>query len=221
MATEAVLQLRTADAGDRDDAVSDVPAGRPDVCEQAGAEADGQSGPDACPTAGLCAGVLQAPPDAGAAGPAGVPAAREGWAIKAARLDGMLADPGLCAVLCDRLAEGETLAEIAQAWDIPAGRLRRWLMEDETRYTAYRRALQIDAHRLVQEAVAIADHVPTAKLEVQHARLRIETRFKTAAYHDRETYGEQAGGGGGKTQVNVIVQRSPSPVAIEAPTQGD
>ena len=215
MATEPVLQLRAGDGGDGDDAVSGVSEGRGPLADEAGATGDGHAHETAAAQPQTGAAVLLAASGAPLArGPAAA-RAREGWAVKAARLDGMLADEGLCDVLCQRLMEGETVEQIACAWEVPAGRLRRWLMDDGTRYEAYRRALQIDAHRLVQEAVAIADRVPSSKTDVLHAKLRIETRFKTAAYHDRETYGDTAGKGGG-TQVNVIVQRSQ---AVSQPTK--
>ena len=220
METEPVLQLRAADGGDGDDAVSSVSAGGAGVSGEAGAESDGGPGCVARPAAGVRAAVLPDASAAGAAVPAGVsspPRPRESWAVKAARLDGLLADPGLCATVCERLAEGETVAEIAAAWDIPAGRLRRWLLDDETRYGQYRRARQLDAHRLVEEAVAIADRASVEdKAGVMKAKLQVDTRFRTAAYHDRETYGDTAGKGGG-TQVNVIVQRQQTTAPVSQP----
>ena len=174
MATEPVLQLRAGDGGDGDDAVSGVSEGRGPLADEAGATGDGHAHETAAAQPQTGAAVLLAASGAPLArGPAAA-RAREGWAVKAARLDGMLADEGLCDVLCQRLMEGGT-----------------------------------------GEAVAIADRVPSSKTDVLHAKLRIETRFKTAAYHDRETYGDTAGKGGG-TQVNVIVQRSQ---AVSQPTK--
>lgn len=114
--------------------------------------------------------------------------------------------PGTAEVLWSRIADGETLQAIAKAWEIPTGRMVRWVLSDPDRTTAYRQAQEAAAHALMAEVVGIADEGE----DVQRDRLRIETRFKVAAAHARDRYGAQAGGG--PTQaVQVIVQREAKP----------
>lgn len=132
------------------------------------------------------------------------PTLSESYAVKAARFSYIIEQPNTLDILVQRVAEGETVKEIARAWDIPHGRLSAWLLADKQRCEQYFRAQQVHAHTLVEEAVDIADNLEG---DVKRDKLRIETRFQTAAYHARDRYGAQEKGGGG-TRVNVIVQRS-------------
>ena len=143
-----------------------------------------------------------------------VPTGRESYAGRAARVAYVLAHPTTLAIVTERVAEGETVAAIARAWDVPAGRLMGWLVADEERTRQYETAQQVHAHMLVEEAVGIADQEGG---DVARDKLRIDTRFKLAAHHAKERYGAQGTGGGG-TRVQVVVQRSPQPVALEATT---
>jgi transposase-like protein len=150
-----------------------------------------------------------------------VPAGRESYAERAARCAYVLAAPGTLAMVAERVAEGETVAGIARAWDVPAGRLMGWVLADGERTRQYEAALRVQAHTRVEEAVGIAD---AEAGDVARDKLRIETRWKLAAHHAKERYGVQGTGGGG-TRVQVVVQRSPAlerpvpeAVAIEATT---
>ena len=128
-------------------------------------------------------------------------------AEQASRMQFILEQANTLELLTQRVAEGESVKEIARAWQVPHGRLSAWLLADRERYEHYCRAQQVHAHTLVEEAVALADGCDAeSKAGVQKARLQVEVRFRTAAHHARERYGEQAAGGGG-TRVNVIVQR--------------
>lgn len=110
------------------------------------------------------------------------------------------------------LGECEGLPAICKAWDVPYGRVMAWLMADEKRYAIYNRALAMQAKLLVSETVGIADADPGATEKggtdtgaVAHQKLRIETRFRVAKYHDAATYGDkQEGGAGG---ITVVVNR--------------
>lgn len=114
--------------------------------------------------------------------------------------------PGTDEVLWSRIAEGETLQAIAKAWEVPTGRMVRWVLSDPDRTQAYHQAQEAAAHALIAEVVGIADTGD----DVPRDRLRIETRFKVAAAHARDRYGVQAAGG--HTQaVQVIVQREGKP----------
>ena len=142
-----------------------------------------------------------------------VPTVRETYAVRAARVAYMLAQPTTLAIVTERVAEGETVREVARVWDVPAGRLMGWLVADEERTRQYETAQQVHAHMLVEEAVGIADQEGG---DVARDKLRIDTRFKLAAHHAKERYGAQGTGGGG-TRVQVVVERSPAEsVAIAA-----
>lgn len=113
--------------------------------------------------------------------------------------------------LFQRMADGETLYEVCQAWDVPTGRVLTWLMADEKRHAMYLRALEVAAHGLVAQTVEIADEQPgmtasggTDAGAVAHAKLRIETRFRVAAAHAKQMYGGKDVGGGG---ITVVVNR--------------
>jgi len=139
--------------------------------------------------------------------------------------------------MCQRMAgatgESETLPEIAKAWDIPYGRLMTWLMADVERYTLYQRALEIQAHALVSEAVGIADTEPgqterggVDAADVANRKLKIETRFRLAKHHASKVYGEKV-----EHQVNVVptfnvvvngvLPGVPTPVIEAEPTDED
>lgn len=91
--------------------------------------------------------------------------------------------------MSQRMCDGEGLPAICREWDVPYGRVMTWLMADQERYERYERALEVMAHREVDEALAIADRVGD-KDEVPAAKLQVETRFKRARHHAREKYGE-------------------------------
>ena len=112
--------------------------------------------------------------------------------------------------MCQRMTGStgaiETLPNIAKAWDIPYGKLMTWLMADVDRYTLYQRALEIQAHALVSEAVGIADTEPgqterggVDAADVANRKLKIETRFRLAKHHASKVYGEKV-----EHQVNVV-----------------
>ena len=100
--------------------------------------------------------------------------------------------------------EYQGLPAICAAWDVPYGRVMAWLMADEARYAVYSRALQVQAKALVSEAVPIADGVLT-KDDVAAAKLRVDTRFRVAEFHDSAVYGKKDGGGSG---ITVVVRRA-------------
>lgn len=74
------------------------------------------------------------------------------------------------------------------------GRFNSWVQRDPEREQRYKEALRLQAGVLVSEAIDIADGVNAdgspSMNDVARDRIRIETRFKAAAAHDRKTYGE-------------------------------
>jgi len=124
---------------------------------------------------------------------------------EAATLDEMVSRMTGAMVGADGEPEYQGLPAICVAWDVPYGRVMSWLMADERRYGIYSRALQVQAKALVSEAVPIADGVLT-KDDVAAAKLRVDTRFRVAEFHDAAVYGKKDGGGAG---ITVVVQRAP------------
>ena len=125
--------------------------------------------------------------------------------VRLARLEAVCADPNTPDVIFMRITEGETLREIARAWNVPVGRLLLWIMDDEERYALYKRALEVQAHERVSEAVDIADNALPTTEGISHAKLRVDTRFKVAKHHAPAMYGDKSQGGGNR--VVVVVNR--------------
>lgn len=117
--------------------------------------------------------------------------------------------------MCGIEGQYEGLPAICRAWDVPYGRVMAWLMADVERYAVYDRALAMQAKALVSETVTLADDGE----DTARDKLRIDTRFRMASFHDRSTYGaDKSGGTGG---VTVVVNRgaysggsSGEPVAV-------
>lgn len=124
-------------------------------------------------------------------------------AERLSRLDAVVSDPTTMDVLCARLQEGESVRDVARSWDVPHGRLSAWILADRERSEQYLRALEIASHVLVSECVPIADGADPAA--VNHAKLRIDTRFRIASAH-AALYADKKTGGVG-TSVTVLVQR--------------
>lgn len=95
----------------------------------------------------------------------------------------------------------EGLPAICHAWDVPYGLVLLWLMADPERYARYNRALELQAKHLVAETVMIADEGD----DVARDKLRVDTRFRIAKYHDAAVYGDKGAGGGGG--IRVVINR--------------
>ena len=107
-----------------------------------------------------------------------------------------------------RVADGEGLPKICADLDVPYGRMLTWLMSDAKRYQVYLRALEVCAHREVQEAKEIADAASPETVGV--AKLQVDTRFRRAKAHAKELYGDEsraagfAGAGGITINVGLV-----------------
>lgn len=132
---------------------------------------------------------------------------------KVARLEAVKADPAAPQVIFHRVADGETLKEIAQEWQIPRGAFVLWFT---TKFPElYDAALKARADDLAHEALAIADEQSevvkengqTYDPDVPRDKLRVDTRLKLASQWDRARYGAKDTGpaGGG---ITVVVDRS-------------
>lgn len=127
----------------------------------------------------------------------------DGWT----RLDEMIAthgDDGTLALIATRMAEGESMKEIALSCGMTTTVMRRWLEDDEKRMEEVALARRCFAEELVYEGLREARD---ANIEtVGLGKYRTETFLKMAGKLDRGTWGEKAenGGGGG---ITVVVQR--------------
>ena len=104
-----------------------------------------------------------------------------------ARLEYVQGRADTASVVFQRLAEGETLGEIAKAWEVPRGRFVEWYMTEHVeRYDA---ALKVLAQEDAQETVRIADEAPVE--DSSKTKLRIDARKWRSGKYDRERYGER------------------------------
>lgn len=113
-------------------------------------------------------------------------------ADKLARYLELIEEPGFLELLCQRLACGETLSDITRTMEVPYSKVMYWLMDDDARYEAYRRALVAQSRYEVDEALRIADDAAgeTEPVAISAAKLRVETRFKRAKHHAPKEYGD-------------------------------
>lgn len=88
-----------------------------------------------------------------------------------ARLEEVKRDASVMVVIANRVAEGESLKSIARAWGVPHGALLLWLMDDNTRFTAYRNACVAAGFTEADEAKEIADGVPVQAVDPRGAPL--------------------------------------------------
>jgi hypothetical protein len=104
-----------------------------------------------------------------------------------ARLEGVKGDPSAPSVIFQRVAEGETLRDVARAWGLPRGRFVEWFSTEHSEL--YDRALKVRADELAHETLEIADGA-TAE-DSAPRKLRVDTRLKLAEKWDRARYGKQ------------------------------
>jgi hypothetical protein len=90
--------------------------------------------------------------------------------------------------LAVRVAEGESLADVCRAWDVPHGRFAGWIAADPARRDIYDGALRLRADAEAAEAVRIADKEGAEN--TAHASLRVRVRQWAASKWDRARYGE-------------------------------
>lgn len=103
-----------------------------------------------------------------------------------ARLEKVKSDPAAPMIIFARVAEGETLWDIARAWRVPGGGLTEWFSTEHA--SLYDAALKVRADALAHDALTIADEKNN---EVPRDKLRVDTRLRLAAKWDRRRYGEE------------------------------
>lgn len=101
-------------------------------------------------------------------------------------------------VIVQRIAEGETLKQLAAAWQIPAGRLAQWLIEDRNRNELYVNAVALRETFRADEVHALTDGV-TDKLGLGIASLKLKATQWAAAKWNPARFGDSS-------HINVAVK---------------
>jgi hypothetical protein len=129
-----------------------------------------------------------------------------------ARLEHVKKQADTPGVVFHRLSNGETLKEIAKAWEVPAGPFVLWFTT--THAELYDAALKVLADEMAHDALEIADEQKEAidkkgnkyDPEVPRDKLRVDTRMRLLEKWDRSRYGaKDVGVAGG---ITVVVDRS-------------
>ena len=125
-----------------------------------------------------------------------------------ARLEAVVAQEHTPSVVFQRVTDGETLREIAKAWQVPAGLFMEWFT---TEYASlYDTALRLRADDLAHDALAVSEGPPRQAVnaegdpllddagqpvivapDVARDKLRVDTKLKLAGKWDRDRYGEK------------------------------
>lgn len=111
-----------------------------------------------------------------------------------ARFEALVREAGTMGVVVQRLTEGETLKEMARAWEVPYGKLAEWIVESKDRSERYARATQVWVDALARSTVATARDaaVEPTKVGIAAAKLVIDTNFRIAGKLFREQYGDSS-----------------------------
>lgn len=105
-------------------------------------------------------------------------------------------------VVFQRLCEGETLREIASAWQVPKGLFIQWFMEEHR--DLFDAAERVLAQDLKVDALKEADSATNE--DIKPRTLRVKTRLELLPLMDRSRYGGKEDRSG--TGITVVVDRS-------------
>ena len=108
-------------------------------------------------------------------------------------------------VICERLADGQSLRAICRAADMPAAAsVFKWLRENEIFSEQYAIAKEASADALVEDMLDIADNEASQEVVIEgvkrtvkdgasvaHARLRVDTRKWAASKLKPKKYGDK------------------------------
>jgi len=127
----------------------------------------------------------------------------------------VVGNPETMEVVGQRVIEGETLMQIARAWQVPVMRFVEWVVNDAVRCGQYQAALKVRADVIANETLAIADGVDESRvvkgengqdivLEPDSRRdsLRVRTRLQLAGHFDPTRFGAKV-----EKNVNVRLGR--------------
>lgn len=100
-----------------------------------------------------------------------------------ARLEEITNLPNTMEVIAQRVADGQTVKEIAKAWEVPFGKLMLWIESDDARSKLYWAASAWDAHARIQDGGKLADdaaleEVPKVKMQLGQRQWAVERLFK-------------------------------------------
>jgi len=92
----------------------------------------------------------------------------------------------------DAIADGKTLREVCRERVWPYSRVSRHVFDDPELKARYEATLKLVADSLAADCKSMSDGVAGTKdpVDVQVARLRIDTHLRLAARWDRQRYGE-------------------------------
>lgn len=94
-----------------------------------------------------------------------------------ARLVERVGDPSTPGVIIQRLATGESLKEIAQAWDIPYRRFLAWIAANADLTEQCKRALELAGIELRLEGLEIIDEAKPEDVSVAKERAQYRERL--------------------------------------------
>lgn len=106
-----------------------------------------------------------------------------------ARLEDVKRDPRTIDVVVQRVASGETLKAITKSWEIPHGPFLAWLIDDDARWSAYRRALVLGGFAESDEAKELLDNSSPDRIAVDKERAKV--RQWRASKNANEFFGER------------------------------
>jgi hypothetical protein len=110
-----------------------------------------------------------------------------------ARLDEFIEREDAMSQVAQRIADGETLLQIATSMEVPYSKLFEWISDDADRTEKYARAKRLWAGARADKVSVIADGLdgdPT-KGRVSAAKVQIDANLRLAKIWDRERYGDQ------------------------------
>lgn len=96
--------------------------------------------------------------------------------------------PDLAGLICDRIAEGESLRSICEQVGMPSrSTVHMWLAQNDTFSDQYAHAREAQADKLADEIIEIADTATDASI----ARLRVDARKWAASKLAPKRYGDK------------------------------
>lgn len=91
-------------------------------------------------------------------------------------------------IVCERMAGGDLVVEIAEELGVESRRIREWALRDEWRDT-YRLAREMQAHALAEGAITLADN---ESIPAESRRIRVDTRKWYTGKIAPKTFGDRS-----------------------------
>ena len=140
-------------------------------------------------------------------------------------------NPENAELICDRLADGYTLRQIAKELDCSPGSITDWVRADDQFAVRYTRAMELRADRMAEEIQEIADDGTNDWMEregvavgidhehIQRSKLRVDARKWLMAKMAPRKYGDSiavTGANQGPIQLETVTpeQRAAQAVAL-------